>query len=435
MAIGKEGNVKWVDGLRGLASSLVVATHIARAFDGDLFLPASAEGVSPRFFQLPFVRILVQGRIGVSIFAFVTGYVCALKPIKLSRQGNQESAFTSISKSALRRVPRLVIPTALATCIIWVMAQLGLFLVAKRSDCWWCGATAPDQVPHLGDALYSLFYNIITTWTHGANAYDGNQWTLLPLLKGSFWVYIFILGTAYMQARYRMMASLSMFAYFWIASDSAFGMQFFWGVFLCDLQNYPAANDFISNRPRISKLLAIFFLVLGCFIASYPEGHAEWQSWSAWLFSFLVRILPKDPDFPRFGSGLGLEFITLGIHFSPFLKDVLSGKYLLWLGKQSFAVYLLHGPLLRWLLCWMVYGTHLPADVVNDQGETVPGQLKYPGAWKLMLWLPIWLPLNYAVANLWTTYVDPWCAQFTEQIVTHVKETYDEKEGGVLLPH
>jgi hypothetical protein len=161
----------------------------------------------------------VQGRIGVAIFAFVTGYVCALKPIKLSRQGNQEAAFASMAKSALRRVPRLVIPTALATCIIWVMAQLGLFLVAKRSDSWWSGATAPDQVPHLGDALYSLVHNIIRTWTHGANAYDGNQWTLLPLLKGSLWVYVFILATAYLRPRYRMMASLTMFMYFWAASD------------------------------------------------------------------------------------------------------------------------------------------------------------------------------------------------------------------------
>lgn len=223
------------------------------------------------------------------------------------------------------------------------------------------------------------------------------------------------------------MASLTCFV-------AAFGMQFFWGVFLCDLQNYPAANDFMANRPRLCKVLAIFFLTIGAFIASYPEGHPEWQSWSAWLFRALVRILPKDPDFPRFGSGIGLEFITLGIHFSPFLKDILSSKYLLWLGKQSFAVYLLHGPLLRWLLCWMVYGPHLPADVINDNGEMMPGQLHFPGMWTLLLWLPVWLPLNYAVANLWTTYVDPWCAQLTEQIVTHVKETYGEKEGGVSLP-
>ncbi|KAI1856951.1 uncharacterized protein JN550_013553 [Neoarthrinium moseri] len=394
MAFDKEGNLEWVDDLRGLASSLVVSTHIARAFDGDLFSPASAADAAPRLLQLPFLRILVQGRITVSIFAFVTGYVCMLKPVKLSRQGNQENAFTSISKSALRRIPRLIIPTTLAACIIWVMAQLGFFLVAKHSDCWWCGATAPDQVPRLGDALHSLVYNIITTWTHGRNSYDRNQWTLLPLLKGSFW-----------------------------------SMSSSWGVFICDLQNLPSANDFIMNRPRISKVLAIFFLIISCFISSYPKGHPEWQSWSAWQFSILKSILPNDPDFPRFGSGIGLKLITLDIHFSPFIKDVLSSKYLLWLGKQSFAIYLLHG-LLRWLLCWIIYGARLPADIVNDAGETISGKLIFPGAWKLILCLPVWLPLNYAVANLWITYVDPWCAQLTEQVVGHVKENYDEKEGG-----
>ncbi|KAH8668651.1 hypothetical protein BX600DRAFT_261418 [Xylariales sp. PMI_506] len=408
-------------------------THIARAFDGDLFFPASSETAAPRLLQLPFFRILVQGRIGVAIFSFVTGYVCALKPIKLSRQGNQEAAFASMSKSALRRVPRLVIPTALATCIIWVMAQFGLFLVAKRSDSWWSGKTAPDQVPHMLDALKSLLYNIISTWTYGRNAYDGNQWTLLPLLKGSLEVYVFILATAYLQAKYRMLASLGMFGYFWFAADSAFGMQFFWGVFMCDLQNLPLANNFIASRRGMSMMIAGFFLFSGCFLASYPEGHHEWQSWSEWQHSLLVKIVPQNADFPRFGSGLGLVMITLGIHFSPFIKDVLSSKYLLWLGKQSFAVYLLHGPLLRWLLCWMVYGTHLPPNVVNGEGQTVPGKLIFPGNYKLLIWLPIWIPLNYGVALLWTTYVDPWCAQLTEEIVSHVKESNDEKQG-VLLP-
>lgn len=437
MAIGKEGNVKWVDGLRGLASTLVVLTHIARAFDGDLFLPASADGAPPRMLQLPFLRILVQGRIGVSIFSFVTGYVCALKPIKLYRQDQQAAAFASMSKSALRRLPRLIIPTAFATCIIWVMAQFGLFLVAKRSDSWWSGATAPDQVPYLGDALKALVYNCITTWTHGHNSYDGNQWTLLPLLKGSLWVYVFMLATAYMQPKYRMMASMAVFSYFYMASDSAFGMQFFWGVFLCDLQNLPSSNDFIANRTRLSKLIAGVCLVLGLYVASYPEGHPEWSTWSRWQHQVLVRIVPAKADFPRYGSGIGLELITLGIHFSPLIKDVLSGKYLLWLGKQSFAVYLLHGPLLRWVLCWMVYGTRLPADVQNENGDWVPGKLHFPGGYKLMIWLPLWVPLNYFVANLWTTYVDPWCANFTEQLVSYVKEDNGEKQpqqGALLLP-
>lgn len=172
--------------------------------------------------QLPFLRILVQGRIGVTIFSFVTGYVCALKPIKLYRQNNQDMAFTSIAKSALRRVPRLVIPCAFATFLIWVMANLGMFLVAKQSDCWWCGKTAPDRQANAYLSVKHLIQNIIFTWTNGRNSYDGNQWTLLPLLKGSMEVYVFIIATSYILPHFRMLLSLVMFAYFWIGNDCTF---------------------------------------------------------------------------------------------------------------------------------------------------------------------------------------------------------------------
>ncbi len=209
-----------MQGIRGFASILVVLTHIARAFDGDLFLATSAEGAAPRLFQLPYLRILVQGRLGVTIFAFVAGYVCALKPIKLFQQGNHEAAYASMGKSALRRIPRLVLPSAIATALIWTLSQLGAFQIAKHCDSWWIGATSPDQVPmFLGDAVKNLISNIVTTWVVGMNDYDGNQWTLLPLLKGSLLVYTFMSATSHVKQWYRMQLSLAVFFYFYIASD------------------------------------------------------------------------------------------------------------------------------------------------------------------------------------------------------------------------
>ncbi|KAH9906031.1 acyltransferase family-domain-containing protein [Xylariomycetidae sp. FL2044] len=432
MAIGKEGNVKWVDGLRGLASTLVVLTHIARAFDDDLFLSVSAEGASPRVLQLPFLRVLAQGRIGVSIFALVTGYVCALKPLKLFRQNNQDAAFTSIAKSALRRVPRLIIPCTVATIIIWVMTELGMFKVGRQSDCWWCSFTSAEQTSDVFGALKSLLKNTISTWTEGRNDYDGNMWTLLPLLRGSMQVYVFLMATSYVRPVFRMIAALVMYSYFYIAGDAAFGMQFFWGVFLCDLQNHPVANDFINNRPKLSRFLATVFMVFGLYVASYPEGHPEWATWSHYQFLVLSKITPGKAELPRYGSGIGLQMITLAFHFSPLLRDLLSGKYLLWLGKQSFAVYLLHGPLLRSVLCWMVYGIELPSDVQNENGDMVPGKHSFPNGMRLLVCLPLWIPLNYGIAMLWTGYVDPWAARMTEKIVGRINLDRDEK--GVLLP-
>lgn len=194
-------------------------THLARAWNGDLFWPASQEDASPRLLQLPYLRILIQGRIGVTIFAFVTGYVCALKPIKLCRQGHQEAAFVSISKSALRRFPRLFLPAAAATCLSFVICEFGFYAVAKHQDSWWLDVGTPARVPYVGQALMSLVHNLITTWTSSTNTYDPNQWTLLPLLRGSMWVYVFMVATAYVKPRFRMLASVGLWVYFYIAAD------------------------------------------------------------------------------------------------------------------------------------------------------------------------------------------------------------------------
>lgn len=125
-------------------------------------------------------------------------------------------------------MPRLVLPTTIATTIIWFLCQFGIYKVAKRSDSWWIEATSPDITPYFGDAVKSLLYHLITTWTRGWNIYDGNQWTLLPLLKGAMMVYVFMLGTAGMKARYRMMSSMALFVYFYVANDCKF--FFFFGL-------------------------------------------------------------------------------------------------------------------------------------------------------------------------------------------------------------
>lgn len=189
-------------------------THLARAWDYDLFSPRDSEDAAPRVLQWPFLRIPWQGRIGVTIFGFLTGYVCALKPLKLSRAGNTSSAFSTIARSAFRRPPRLIFPATIAMVISWVMAQCGAFTVANRSDCWWCRYAAPDLEDSFGKEVLRLFKNFLSTWTTGYMAYDDHQWALLPLLKGSMLVYILLFATMYVKFRYRMLIYIGMMLYF-----------------------------------------------------------------------------------------------------------------------------------------------------------------------------------------------------------------------------
>src|SRR6187551_1442771 len=118
-------------------------------------------------------------------------------------------------------------------------------------------------------------------------------------------------------------------------------MQFFWGAFLVELQMHTPAKDFITGRPRLCRILCVLCMTVGLYVASSPEYHSEWASWSQKLRNAIAYIVPRDADFPRHTTGLGLELISLGLYFSPWLRDMLSNQWLLWLGKQSFAVYLL----------------------------------------------------------------------------------------------
>ncbi|KAL2782419.1 hypothetical protein BJX66DRAFT_331184 [Aspergillus keveii] len=94
-------SVKWIHGLRGIASILVVLTHLS-----------------------------------LTAFTFLTGCVGALKPMRLFRDGNRLGAFTAVSKSAFRRPPRFIMLATVALVISWIMAQCRTFVTANRSGCW-----------------------------------------------------------------------------------------------------------------------------------------------------------------------------------------------------------------------------------------------------------------------------------------------------------
>ena len=204
-----------LQGLRGIASFLVILTHLARAWDIQLFLPKDDhEGSTPRVLQWPILRIPWQGRIGVTIFAFLTGFVCALKPLRLARSGQANAALSSIAKSAFRRAPRLILPATLAMTIAWALTQVGAFRTAVISDSNWLRDASPVPNESLGFEVKRLFQVWINTWTNGHMDYDDHQWAILPLLKGSYMIYAVLCATIYARYPFRLMVYGAMIYYF-----------------------------------------------------------------------------------------------------------------------------------------------------------------------------------------------------------------------------
>lgn len=220
-------------------------------------------------------------------------------------------------------------------------------------------------------------------------------------------------------------------------------MQAIYGMFLSDLSYEVSFQELIENHKWIRRILSALLACSGLFIASYPGENPEWAIWSNYMFELARYIFPPEVNIGKRYTALGMDLIILAIYISPSTKKVLSSRLLLWLGKQSFAVYLLHGTLLRTVLCWMLYGiTGQPweGDILDEIGRPIldefgeplhPPWLPLRPPWVVAISIPAWIVLVYLCASLWTAYVDPFCARITQKLERLMFEE-DEKSPEVL---
>lgn len=211
-------------GLRGIAAVFVMSSHMVLAFARYIVRPADGLHAHSSLLQKPFFRLVGQGPAWVALFFILSGFVNALKPIKLAKAGNIETALSNLGVSSFKRSFRLFLPATAATVISWFICQLGAYETARNSDAYWLYTTSPKQSLCWTDAINDLVYAIRTTWTYNPdNPYDQPQWALLYLLQGSMFVFTVLLVTINLKSSFRL-AALVM-CYFW---------SFNWGIKLGD---------------------------------------------------------------------------------------------------------------------------------------------------------------------------------------------------------
>lgn len=201
----------------------MVASHTCLSFATYLIPPSFAETGNSILFQRPFFRLVIQGQAWVAIFLVLLGFVNALKPLQLARRGATTDALASLSTGAFRRKWRLVFPAALMTILAWLLCQFGCFQLGRRVDSYWLRATSPQPSLSLGTAIVDLIRQIAGTWMYGENAYDQPQWALLPLFRGSLYVFMTLLALVNTTPLFRLCAQMALYTYSWITLDGTCG--------------------------------------------------------------------------------------------------------------------------------------------------------------------------------------------------------------------
>ncbi|KAF7189757.1 O-acetyltransferase PaAT-1 [Pseudocercospora fuligena] len=384
-----------LDGLRGLAAVCVVIMHVTPDFTEGLHEHGFGEVM--KYWHLtsfPFIRLMWSGgNAAVPIFFVLSGFALSIAPLRLLREKGRTAGpelRRKLMAAVLRRPIRLYAPAIAITILQAVFRQIpGLCILNPNIP----PVPKANLVQELGSAA-KVFQFFWPFQDHEAASFPYNQvmWTLPIEMNGSLLVYamllLFSLG-AIAGPGVRAPATFSAL----LLIGGAIVLQttrhwsfacFAWGVMLAVIDQWPVGTHFQystnhlyrrlrimrgpqtlpvvsekTTKPRTDSLLEVLAkldafaphlcLFLGWYLLSipgYPDHRycADTLGWQ-WLNGLIPRPFDNDFRFHRYWTTVGSLPVVYAVLRIGWLQTFFKTKALVFLGRVSFALYLVHLPM------------------------------------------------------------------------------------------
>lgn len=346
----KKHSTEYLDGLRGVASLIVLILHWSH-----VPYPAVNGGWGYKgnnsFWLLPYVRLIHSGAAMVAVFFVISGFVLSHRYIQRMHRREYNELFVSLTSITWRRAIRLFFPAFVSSLMAFVCACLGIITVPRKVN--------GEPFEHSFSAYLDFLDAESNPWDWTAEFfgfYNPQLWSIAVEYRGSMVIFLLVLALA----RSRTPLRLSVEGFLVIHS---FGHRrwdvalFAAGMMIAELQvvlKKPASG----TRLKLVNLALVGTLVVGMFLAGYPRDNNVQTPGYMWS----KNVWPYSAYRRRFWIAVG-AIMTIGpIAFLPSVQAIFVTRPLKYLGRISFALYLVHGlgnrTVGKWILnaCWDYIG-------------------------------------------------------------------------------
>ena len=395
-----------LDGLRGYASLGVFQLHFTDTFCQMHNRGFGFDKDNRYIIQLPFVHFLWTAPALVACFFVISGYVLSHKPLKQIRAQTGESFLQTMSSAIFRRGIRLYLPTLFATFVAFVLVRLGAFNYAHwvfvQGGYLRSGEDTPPILPSFGEQFAhwwreanGMIYPF--HWGSASTAYDPHLWTIPTEFHGSMLLFFVTIGVWNLRTAVRLtlVGLLTIYCGFCNLNDI---VLFLGGMIL-------AEADLILRETE-GRVKRLRYLWLGLFTCGlYLAGMTSWDPEITPGYETLMWIVPNSYRWHT----LGCFMLVWSVRNSDDIQIVFTNRFAQYLGKISYALYIVHGNVRRTLTYSM-----MPTLLALTNGK----ESLFGYAITIMISIAFTYPVTFFLADLFWRGVDIPSVKFAKWVET-----------------
>ncbi|KAJ9138295.1 Acyltransferase [Coniochaeta hoffmannii] len=346
----------YLDGLRGFAALVVYwQHHVLWAHYGENMMLERGFGFDKKYAFATFHGVrtfFTGGHFAVATFFVISGYALSCKPMQLLQAGDYVKLGDNLASALFRRWLRLYMPLMATTFIYmlwWHLFGFGKLYVSPAKP----QSNLRDEIWH----WYAEFKNFSFIFNMGGEpwfAYNFHTWSIPVEMKGSIIVYTALQAFSRLTKNARLLAEVGLIFYFLYIADGWYGAMFMAGMLLGDLDLLAIKGElpqFLVRLEPYKTFIYYHLFVISIYFGGVPSHTwdlAELRQTRGWYY--LSYLKPQAVfDFKWFYLFWAATFLVASTPRIPWLKRFFETRFCQYLGRISYALYLVHGPVL-WIV-------------------------------------------------------------------------------------